>query len=548
MSNEEKKTKLPAGVPARAEDVIVFSGEEASLACSFDEDELLGKKPPVPTPCNYCGKETLKRCSKCFVVYACSKKCFKKMWKQHKPFCEKVQMHHHKESLKEEAADDIRMLWWQNPQTKATLFPAYTKHTLYQLEEEPHFSKIKKNRKSIIEWLLRNAKNWNKKIIFNADKHINSVDDYAKISLHAMTSNNLYFLTFDLRKPWCIYHANHEAALYKKNQFRGELAYMHLGFWVLVGDSHAYASALSDKLKFKFSVQNVLKTCDTKEAQQCPQCKAFCDNISLCCDVCMTAICASCEKKATTFHDDGTSTFKCTKCLNTITNDHPTLAYAKGFEDQQKYTDKEIAFRSVLILDEYEFVVGKPPKLHRYIREMLPTIRQMFESKLNKDQVLKVKKLVWNLLNNEEQREMAMMNAIECTQLQKMIKISKETSKKTGAYHLIDDTSCEYGQTVPGTKFVWGWNYNCEEPQLLFAKDYDNVEKVQLAAEDFKFVSENVGPQQFRKMMALASCGDAKQYEKWEMPTKQRDISSEDFLTGVKVNIKQFLITYLRRR
>ena len=113
---------------------------------------------------------------------------------------------------------------------------------------------------------------------------------------------------------------------------------------------------------------------------------------------------------------------------------------------------------------------------------------------------------------------------------------------------MIDDTSCEYGQPIPGTKFVWGWNYNCEEPQLLFAKDYDNVEKVQLAAEDFKFVSENVGPQEFRKMMGLASCGDAKQFEKWDMPSKQRDTSSEDFLTGVKANIKQMLITYLRRR
>jgi len=536
-------------VPTRAKDVIVFSGEEASLAFSFDKDELLGRKPPAPTPCNYCGKETLKRCSKCFIVYACSKKCFKKMWKEHKPLCEKVQMHRHEESLKEEAADDIRMLWWQNPQTNSKLFPAYTKHTLYQLGEEPYLSKIKKNRKFVLEWLLRNASTWKKKIIFNADNRIHSVDDYAKISLEAMTSNKLFFLTFDLRKPWCIYHANHEAEKKKKNQFRGELAYMHLGFWVLVGDSHAYASGFSDQLKFKMSVQNVMKTCDTREAQQCQQCLKFVDMITLTCSRCMTAICSSCEKRATSFHDDGTSTYKCPKCCKDITNKHPTSFYVDGESNKgETYSKFEIEYRNLLLLNNYEKVVGKPPKLHRTIREIVTFIKKKKKKKISQSQREEIEDSVKHMLSNKEQREIAVTNAIESSAIQNLILETKKTSVKSGAYHLIDDTSCEYGQTVPGTKFVWGWNYNCEEPQLLLAKDYDNVEKVQLATEDFKFVSENVGPQEFRKMMRLASCGDAKQFEKWDMPSKQRDTSSEDFLTGVKANIKQMLITYLRRR
>lgn len=471
------------------------------------------------------------------------------MWKQHKPLCQKVQMHRHEESLKEEAADDIRMLWWQNPQTNATLFPAYTKHTLYQLGEEPYLSMLQKNRKIVLEWLLRNAKTWNKKIIFNADNRINSVDDYAKIALEAMTSNKLFFLTFDLRKPWCIYHANHEAALYKKNQFRGELAYMHLGFWVLVGDSHAYSSALSDQLKFKFSVQNALKTCDTKEAQQCQHCLKFVDMITLPCSRCMAAICSSCEKRATTFHDDGTSTYKCPKCCKDITNRHPTSFYVDGESNNgETYSKSEIEYRNLLLLNNYEQVVGKPPKLHRTIREIITLLLEVVKKKLSQDQCEDIEASVKHILSNQEQREIAVTNAIESNSIQSLILQTKKTSSKSGAYHLIDDTSCEYGQPIPGTELVWGWNYNCEEPQLLFAKDYDNVEKVQLAAEDFKFVSENVGPQEFRKMMGLASCGDAKQFEKWKMPSKQRDISSEDFLTGVKANMKQMLITYLRRR
>ena len=142
--------------------------------------------------------------------------------------------------------------------------------------------------------------------------------------------------------------------------------------------------------------------------------------------------------------------------------------------------------------------------------------------------------------------------ALDVAMQSKAVKVCITTAKhkavKSGAYHLLDGSLCEYGQGIPATEFVWAWNYTHREPQLLFVRNVEHVEKVPLQPEDFKWATENVGPDNYRKMMGIASIGHAEQFERWEMPSKQRDTSSEDFLTGVKANIKQMLINYLRRR
>ena len=330
--------------------------------------------------------------------------------------------------------------------------------------------------------------------------------------------------------------ANHEAAVYRKNQFRTELPYMHLGFWIITGDSHCYASALSDLLQYKVQINNMLKTCDGA-APQCQQCDQFVQDLSTACPQCMTQICNSCHKKSTTFHDDGTSTFKCLKCSHSKTLNHPTSFYHNG----KLGPPQERQFRDILLLSMYEKIVGKPPKLHRTIREIFPHVLLQLGKELKQNQVKKIEDNVKHLLENEERRELAIANAIESDHVQLLITRMKKASAKTGAYHLVDDTSCEYGQRIPNTKFVWAWNYNCNEPQLLFTRNddhYDHVEKVPVPPEDFKFLSENLGPEAYRKMMGLASCGE-KDWDKWKLwklpRTHQRDLSSGDlFLAGVR--------------
>ena len=106
------------------------------------------------------------------------------------------------------------------------------------------------------------------------------------------------------------------------------IAIYALGFWIITGDSHCYASALSDLLQYKVQINNMLKTCDGA-APQCQQCDQFVQDLSTACPQCMTQICNSCHKKSTTFHDDG-STFKCLKCSHSKTLNHPTSFYHNG--------------------------------------------------------------------------------------------------------------------------------------------------------------------------------------------------------------------------
>ena len=43
------------------------------------------------------------------------------------------------------------------------------------------------------EWLLRNAKSWNKTIILNADKDLFSQTDYGNLALKALTAKQYLF-------------------------------------------------------------------------------------------------------------------------------------------------------------------------------------------------------------------------------------------------------------------------------------------------------------------------------------------------------------------
>jgi hypothetical protein len=47
-----------------------------------------------PSTCAVCGREAMKRCSKCRVEWYCSRDCQVKDWKRHKPICQELNKSH----------------------------------------------------------------------------------------------------------------------------------------------------------------------------------------------------------------------------------------------------------------------------------------------------------------------------------------------------------------------------------------------------------------------------------------------------------------------
>lgn len=325
---------------------IPKSVEEGLTALAIDKDELLLKKPPTETPCAVCQKMTTKRCSRCQYLYICSKKCFKKIWKDHRKECAYLQAGRARVQREEDAKGDKWGAHWYSEATRKVLNPEihrrteiYKNHTDQDLVKE-----ILKKRVWLYRWLKGITRQYNFSVDFKMDNKIRSEEDFERLLLQCFTTTKttLYCLTFDLRKEWCRVKAN-EHAMRGDNQFREQLPMMHMGYYILLFDSYSYGSMLTAMQKMQASILSVFKSLG--EPTVCSRCFEFRENLNTICSNCCIRACNKCVNK----RRDGKRFLSCWDCGESV---HFLDTPAHNFDG--KVQENEHRIRDMLLISGLE--------------------------------------------------------------------------------------------------------------------------------------------------------------------------------------------------
>ena len=289
--------------------------EEGLVGLVVDTDELLLRTPATETPCTVCQKPTIKRCGGCQMLYVCSKRCFKKIWKEHKKHCAYLQAGRKRVQREEEAKGDKWGAHYYSDATKKVLNnDLHTKAEIYENHTAPERVKhILEKRVELYQWLLGIAPTYGFTIDMKMDKNINTIDDFEHLLLRCYTTTirTLYCLAFELRKEWCIVKAN-EHAMKGENQFREQLPTMHMGYYMVLFDSYAFGSMLTTITKMQASITSVFKSLG--EPTTCSRCFEFSESLNTICSDCCIRACNNCVEK----RRDGKSFLACWDCGRTV--------------------------------------------------------------------------------------------------------------------------------------------------------------------------------------------------------------------------------------
>ncbi len=340
---------------------------EGLAALVLDKDELLLRTPPKETPCAVCQKITTKRCSRCQYIYICSKKCFKKIWKDHRKECAYLQAGRARVQREEDAKGDKWGAHWYSEATRKVLNPEiHTKTEIYKNHTDQELVKeILKKRVELYRWLQGIVPQYNFNIDFKMDHKINTYEDFERllIQCYTNTKTTVYCLTFDLRKEWCRVKAN-EHAMRGDNQFREQLPTMHMGYYFVLFDSYCYGSMLTTMQKMQASITSVFKSLG--EPTVCSRCFKFCENLNTICSNCCIRACNKCVSK----RRNGKQFMSCWDCGESV---HILDNPAHKFDG--KVQEQEHRIRDMLLIS------GLDNDFPSDFRECMPLLIQTYRVK-----------------------------------------------------------------------------------------------------------------------------------------------------------------------
>jgi hypothetical protein len=325
----------------------------------IDRDDLLGLAPVKATPCKECGTSTKKRCSACNCTYVCSKKCFKKYWPKHKEFCKRLRAARDRQLKIEHARGTLYGMWYENKFTRNKLYSQIPKNRLFQNHlDQSILRQITITRITLYKWLEETARNYGLKVDYSFDKRVTSMIDYEHALLHCLCNRNtLLPLTFDLRKEWCIIKSNEHAAVHESTEFREYLPAMHMGVWLLVFDSFAYCSLLTEINKCKATILSCLNSLNKITA--CTLCNKSVEDFKVSCDNCHIRCCSDCYNNQF-YKKDGKSIRKCVKCGEEV--ETPWLeveSYSEVDTREKKVLQMLVAFDSKTFPKDIEEILPK---------------------------------------------------------------------------------------------------------------------------------------------------------------------------------------------